>query len=99
MPEPAPPAILLNTCAAVWLVNGDPMSAQSRAAALASRAGVRSGDRHAGWGADAVRTGWACSDNRMLKAARTAAENYRDFIAAWHTARENTGTVLDGRLR
>ena len=43
MPEPAPPAILLDTCAAIWLVNGDPMTAQSRAAiagAQASGAGV-----------------------------------------------------------
>jgi PIN domain nuclease of toxin-antitoxin system len=43
MPEPAPPAILLDTCAAIWLVNGNPMTAQSRAAiagAQASGAGV-----------------------------------------------------------
>jgi PIN domain nuclease of toxin-antitoxin system len=43
MPEPAPPAILLDTCAAIWLVNGDPMTAQSRAAigaAQGSGAGV-----------------------------------------------------------
>jgi PIN domain nuclease of toxin-antitoxin system len=43
MPEPAPPPILLDTCAAIWLVNGDRMSASSRraiAAAQASGAGV-----------------------------------------------------------
>jgi PIN domain nuclease of toxin-antitoxin system len=38
MPEPAPPAILLDTCAAIWLVNGDPMTAQSRAAIAAAQA-------------------------------------------------------------
>jgi len=43
MPEPAAPPILLDTCAAIWLANGDPMTAQSRAAitaAQASSAGV-----------------------------------------------------------
>jgi PIN domain nuclease of toxin-antitoxin system len=38
MPEPASPAILLDTCAAIWLVNGDPMTAQSRAAIAAAQA-------------------------------------------------------------
>ena len=37
MPEPAPPAILLDTCAAIWLVNGDPITAQSRAAIAAAQ--------------------------------------------------------------
>jgi PIN domain nuclease of toxin-antitoxin system len=43
MPEPATPAVLLDTCAAIWLANGDPMTEQSRAsiaAAQASGAGV-----------------------------------------------------------
>jgi PIN domain nuclease of toxin-antitoxin system len=43
MPEPAPPAVLLDTCAAIWLANGDPLTAHSRAviaAAQASGAGV-----------------------------------------------------------
>jgi PIN domain nuclease of toxin-antitoxin system len=31
--------VLLDTCAAIWLVNGDPMSAQSRAAIKAAQAG------------------------------------------------------------
>jgi PIN domain nuclease of toxin-antitoxin system len=38
MPEPASPAILLDTCAAIWLVNGDPMTARSRAAIAAAQA-------------------------------------------------------------
>ena len=37
MPEPTPPAILLDTCAAIWLVNGDPMTKQSRAAIAAAQ--------------------------------------------------------------
>jgi hypothetical protein len=32
MPEAAAPAVLLDTRAAIWLINGDPMSPHSRAA-------------------------------------------------------------------
>jgi PIN domain nuclease of toxin-antitoxin system len=38
MPEPATPAVLLDTCATIWLANGDPMTAQSRAAIAAAQA-------------------------------------------------------------
>jgi PIN domain nuclease of toxin-antitoxin system len=31
--------VLLDTCAAIWLMNGDPMSAESRAAVAAAQAG------------------------------------------------------------
>jgi PIN domain nuclease of toxin-antitoxin system len=41
MSEPEPSAILLDTCAAIWLANGDPMNNRSRAAiASAQRTGV-----------------------------------------------------------
>jgi len=43
MTEPALPAMMLDTCAAIWLVNGDPMTAESRtsiSAAQASGAGI-----------------------------------------------------------
>ncbi|HME27387.1 MAG TPA: type II toxin-antitoxin system VapC family toxin [Acetobacteraceae bacterium] len=40
MPEAAaPPAVLLDTCAAIWLANGDPMSSESRAAIGMAQAG------------------------------------------------------------
>jgi len=32
-------AVLLDTCAAIWLMNGDPMSADSRASVTAAQAG------------------------------------------------------------
>jgi PIN domain nuclease of toxin-antitoxin system len=35
MPQP----VLLDTCAAIWLMNGDPMSADSRASVTAARSG------------------------------------------------------------
>jgi PIN domain nuclease of toxin-antitoxin system len=39
MPDPASPAVLLDTCAAIWLANGDPMSERSRKAISESQAG------------------------------------------------------------
>jgi len=37
--QPAPRAVLLDTCAAIWLVNADRMSAESRAAIADAQAG------------------------------------------------------------
>jgi PIN domain nuclease of toxin-antitoxin system len=37
--QPAPAAVLLDTCAALWLVNGDPVTAEGRAAISAAQAG------------------------------------------------------------
>ena len=37
MPEPPPTAVLLDTCAAIWLVNGDRMTAASRRAIVAAQ--------------------------------------------------------------
>jgi PIN domain nuclease of toxin-antitoxin system len=37
MPEASPPAVLLDTCAAIWLVNGDRMTAPSRRAIAAAQ--------------------------------------------------------------
>lgn len=39
MAEASPPAVLLDTCVAIWLANGDPMSDRSRKAISASQAG------------------------------------------------------------
>jgi PIN domain nuclease of toxin-antitoxin system len=39
MPEAAAPAVLLDTRAAIWLINGDPMSPHSRAAITKAQAG------------------------------------------------------------
>jgi PIN domain nuclease of toxin-antitoxin system len=39
MPEGAPRPVLLDTCAALWLMNGDPMSAESLGTIRAARAG------------------------------------------------------------
>jgi PIN domain nuclease of toxin-antitoxin system len=38
MPEVPSPAVLLDTCAAIWLANGDPMSSQSRTAIAEAQA-------------------------------------------------------------
>jgi PIN domain nuclease of toxin-antitoxin system len=40
MPEVPSPAVLLDTCAAIWLANGDPMSTQSRAAIAEAQTGA-----------------------------------------------------------